>query len=479
MAEQDLINERLKKLHAFRKAGENPYPSTSHRTGMAATVVVGDAMVTIAGRVRGKRGQGGVMFLDVFDESGKIQAVAREDGCADYALFRDNLDIGDFVEVSGAVFTTERGEKSVDTKAIRLLTKAIRPLPDQWSGLQDIEIRLRKRYLDTLANPEVREIFIKKAVFWDALRGLLKKAGFLEVDMPALETVAGGADAEPFVTHHNALDTNFSLRISLELPLKKMLVGGFEKVFEIGRVFRNEGIDREHLQDYIQCEFYAAYWDYKDLMKFVEKGYKAIIKKTMGGLTTQWQGKTIEWGGTWPKVDYAKLFKEKTGLDVLEVSLHDLLAAGEKLSAKVWLEMGRGRMIDAIYKKAVRPTLIPPCFLINHPLELSPLAKRSAKNGRIVDRIQVVACASEIGNGFSELNDPVDQRVRFEEQMRLREAGNNEAQQMDEEFVEALEYGMPPAAGFGLSERMFAILMDKPVREAVVFPLMKPRVSKN
>ncbi len=430
--------------------------------------------------------------------------MAREDKCADYALFRDNVDIGDFVEVSGAVFMTERGEKSIDTKAIRLLAKSIRPLPDQWSGLQDVEIRLRKRYLDMLANPAARDIFIKKAAFWDAFRGILKKAGFLEVDMPALELVAGGADAEPFITHHNALDTDFNLRISLELPLKKMLVGGFERVFEIGRVFRNEGIDREHLQDYIQCEFYAAYWDYKDMMKFVEKAYKAVIKKTTGGLTTQWQGQVIEWGGKWPKIDYVKIFKEKTGLDVLDAPMHELLETGKKFSAKVWSEMGRGRLIDAVYKKAVRPTLIQPCFLINHPLELSPLAKWSVKNlprvrlgstgsassaqrdgsrrvagkagGRdTAERVQIVACASEIGNGFSELNDPIDQRGRFEEQMRLRAAGDHEAQKMDEEFVEALEYGMPPAAGFGFSERVFAILMDKPVRETVVFPLMRPQ----
>jgi lysyl-tRNA synthetase class 2 len=254
-----------------------------------------------------------------------------------------------------------------------------------------------------------------------------------------------------------------------------MLVGGFERVFEIGRVFRNEGIDREHLQDYVQCEFYAAYWNYKDLMKFVERMYKAVVKKTVGSLTTSWQGHTIEWGGKWPQVDYGKIFKEKTGLDVLEAPEHELLEVGRKFGAKVWPNMGRGRMIDAVYKKAVRPTLIQPCFLINHPVELSPLAKRASKNARLTERLQIVACGSEIGNGFSELNDPVDQRARFEEQARLRLAGDSEAQQMDEEFVEALEYGMPPAAGFGLSERVFAVLMDKPVRETVVFPLMKPK----
>lgn len=474
MAEQDLIRERLSKLAAFRAAGIEPYPASFNRTHHARAVTPGTKGVSVAGRIRGKRVQGGVMFLDLWDESGKIQLVVRAEAFPQYDLYRDNLDLGDFLGCFGDAFTTSRGELSVDAASFTLLAKGLRPLPDQWSGLEDVELRLRKRYLDTLANPEVRDLFLKKAAFWDACRAFLKKAGFLEVDMPALESVPGGADAEPFVTHHNALDHDFSLRISLELPLKRMLVGGFERVFEIGRVFRNEGIDREHLQDYMQCEFYAAYADYKTLMKFVEKLYKTIIKKTVGSLTTSWQEHTIEWGAKWPKIDYRKIFKEKTGLDPIEASLSELEDKARALGAKPGAGIGRGRLIDMVYKKAVRPGLIQPAFLVNHPIELSPLAKRSAKDGRVAERVQVVACGSEIGNGFSELNDPVDQRERFEEQMRLRAAGDAEAQQMDEDFVEALEYGMPPAAGFGFSERVFAILVDRPVRETVVFPLMRP-----
>lgn len=473
MPEQDLIHERLKKAERLRAAGIDPYPSRARRTHRAVAVALGMKNIFVAGRVRGRRVQGGVMFLDVYDESGKIQAVARKDRCADYDFFRETLDIGDFVQIHGSAFNTARGELSIDLSDVRILTKSIRPLPDQWSGLEDVETRLRKRYLDALFNPEVRDLFIRKAAFWDGCRSFLKKAGFLEVDMPALEFVPGGADAEPFITRHTALDTDFFLRISLELPLKKMLVGGFEKVFEIGRVFRNEGIDREHLQDYIQCEFYMAYADYRALMRFTEKMYKAIIIKTTGGLKTMWGGQEIDWGAQWPKVDYVKLFKEKNDFDPLEAPLETLIKKAKACGVKFVSDVGRGKIIDAIYKKTVRPHLIQPTFLINHPLELSPLAKRSAKNERIAERMQVVACGSEIGNGFSELNDPVDQRERFHEQMRLRAAGDREAQRMDHEFVEAMEYGMPPAAGFGLSERFFAILMDKPVRETVVFPLMR------
>ncbi len=475
MAEQDLINERIAKLNAFRAAGIEPYPSSSRRTHRAKEIVLGLTGVYAVGRILGRRVQGGLMFIDLWDETGKIQVVVRADTFPKYETYRDNLDLGDFIEAGGNTFMTSRGELSIDASSLSLLAKGIRPLPDKWSGLEDVEIRLRRRYLDMLANPDVRDIFRKKAAFWDACRGVLKKAGYLEVDMPALESVAGGADAEPFVTHHNALDVDFNLRISLELPLKKMLVGGFERVFEIGRVFRNEGIDREHLQDYIQCEFYAAYDDYKDLMRFVEKLYKAMVLKTTGGLTTSWQGHTIEWGGKWPKIDYAKIFKEKAGIDCLNAPFQELEEKARSLGAKMERGMSRGRLIDAIYKKAVRPGLIQPAFLVNHPLELSPLAKRSRKNGQVVERLQVLACGSEIGNGFSELNDPIDQRARFEEQMLMRAQGDKEAQAMDEEFVEALEYGMPPAAGFGLSERFFSILMDKPVRETVVFPLMKPK----
>ncbi len=473
MPEQDLIRERLKKLAHFREAGIDPYPSVSLKTTPAKEVQLGMKNIAVCGRLRGLRGQGGVMFLDIVDESGKIQAVARKDQVPAYEIFQDNLDLGDFIEARGDAFKTTQGELSIDARALRLLTKGIRPLPNEWSGLVDMETRLRKRYLDTLFNAEARALFIKKAVFWDACRAFLKKAGFLEVDLPALESIPGGADAEPFMTHHNALDTDFYLRISLELPLKKMLVGGFHKVFEIGRVFRNEGIDREHLQDYIQCEFYQAYAQYTDVMRFTEKMYTSVVKKVTGSLVTSWQGQTIDWGAPWPKIDYAKIFKEKNGIDPITASHEKLAQAARSAGVKIDQAISKARLIDAVYKKTVRPHLIQPVFLINHPIALSPLAKRSAKNAEVAERMQIVACGSEIGNGFSELNDPVDQRIRFEEQMQWRAAGDREAQRMDEQFIEALEYGMPPAAGFGFSERFFAILMDKPVRETVVFPLMK------
>jgi lysyl-tRNA synthetase class 2 len=327
-------------------------------------------------------------------------------------------------------------------------------------------------------NPDTRELFRKKSRFWSACRGFLVAEGFLEVDMSALEPVPGGAEAEPFMTHHNALDTDFYLRISLELPLKKLIVGGYEKVFEIGRVFRNEGIDRDHLQDYVQLEFYWAYADYQDLMKFVEKMYKHMVRETCGTLTTSWRGEKINWGRRWERIDYNEAFKKANGFYPATATHKELLEKARKLGVNADATLGRGRLIDLVYKKTVRPHLIQPSFLINHPVIISPLSKRSDKNADIVERIQVLACASELGNGWSELNDPLDQRERFEEQVRLREAGDKEAQMMDEDFVEALEYGMPPTAGFGLSERVFSILMDRPIRETVFFPLMKEKTDE-
>jgi lysyl-tRNA synthetase class 2 len=266
------------------------------------------------------------------------------------------------------------------------------------------------------------------------------------------------------------------MRISLELPLKKLLVGGFENVFEIGRIFRNEGIDREHLQDYTQLEFYWAYHDYHDLMKLIEKTYKKVIKATCGGLTTRWNGQTIDWSKKWKKVDYVKAFKKANGMDPTKATREKLVAKAKELGVAVDENTGKGRLIDLIYKKTVRPMLVEPCFLINPPVEIEPLAKRHAGNPAVVERVQVMACGTELGKGFSELNDPDDQRARFEDQMKLREAGDAEAQYLDEEFLEALEQGMPPAAGFGVSERLFAILMDKPIRETVFFPLMRPKL---
>lgn len=478
----ELVKERLKKLSRIKEAKVNPYPAKVKRT-----LAIGEARkrfgrlsflrkkIFVVGRIAGLRDQGGVIFADLKDESGTIQLVFKKNELKDLAFFRSAVDIGDFLSAGGVLFKTKKGEESVDVKEWRILAKSLRPLPSSWYGLEETETRLRRRYLDILTNPETKKIFERKNVFWKAAREYLEREDFLEVETPVLELVPGGADARPFKTHHNALDTDFYLRISLELPLKKLLVAGFEKIFEIGRVFRNEGIDTEHLQDYTQLEFYWAYRNYNDLMVFTEKLYKFLIKKTVGSLKTKYRGKEIFWGKKWPKVDYVEAFKKFNKIDPLTVSKSDLLRRAKELGLNPEPYAGKGRLIDLVYKHTVRPKLIQPSFLINPPVEIEPLAKRSEKNPAVVERFQIVACGTELGKGFSELNDPLDQRARFGEQAKLRSAGDKEAQMLDESFLEALEYGMPPAAGFGMSERLFAVLLDRPVRETVIFPLMRPK----
>lgn len=479
---EDLIEERKKKCEAYR-AEENPYPSSVTRDmtlgelGARFTALEKEGKeLSVVGRVTAWRDQGKIIFADLKDESGKFQAVLNERECTTFARAARTTDIGDFVEIAGIPFTTKRGEQSILAKRLRIIAKNVRPIPSEWYGLEDAELKLRKRYLDLLANPDVRELFVKKDIFWSTIRAYLKEHGFHEVETPVLEPVPGGAEAEPFATHHNALDADFYLRISLELPLKRLLVGGFEKVFEIGRIFRNEGIDREHLQDYTQMECYWGYTDYRDMMAFTEAMYKKVIQAMFGGLRTNYMGKELDWSGAWPTVDYYEAFKKETGIDLATATKDALLARVRELHLEADTSFGRGRLIDLIYKKLVRPKLIQPCFLIDPPVDIEPLAKRLERDPQRVARFQIMAGGTELGKGFSELNDPADQRARFEEQMKLREAGDGEAQRIDEDFLEALEYGMPPASGFGVSERLFAVLMDKPVRETVIFPLMRKEV---
>lgn len=478
----DLIAERRKKLEKLRKEDVNPYPHSGNRTHSVfdarrsfESLSRTGAKVSLSGRLRGIRDQGNIVFMDLRDESGSFQIVLKKDSAEKFEFWKSILDIGDFVSVSGPLFKTKKEEESLDAQTIQILSKSIRPLPSEWYGLENMEARLRERYLDLLMNEDARDIFRKKAVFWETFRNYLNKNGFLEVDTPVFEEVPGGADAEPFKTHHNALDVDFYLRISLELPLKKLLVGGFEKIFEMGRIFRNEGMDKEHLQDYTQLEFYWAYHDYNDLMDFVETMYKEVIKKTMGSLMTVCGGEEIDWDKKWPRVEYVAEFKKAVGIDPLEAASGDLFAKAKSLGLEPEKNLGKGKLIDLIFKKTVRPALIQPVFLINPPIELVPLTKRSRSDPRLGERMQPVACGTELGNGFTELNDPVDQRARFKEQMRLRAEGDKEAQRLDEDFLTALQYGMPPAAGFGLSERFFSVLMDKPIRETVIFPLVKPK----
>jgi lysyl-tRNA synthetase class 2 len=479
---EELRKVRIQKLETLKQQGTDPFPIESKRTHTIKVAIDGfedlkknKDDVFLVGRVKSIRTHGKLTFGNLEDETGVIQFMLREDVLGEKVFngFSSFFDIGDFLQIQGILTLSKTNEKTLEVASYKLLAKSIRPIPQNFYGLKDQEVRLRKRYLDLLANPEVRGIFYKKSLFWKTIREYLQDKGFLEVDLNALEQIPGGAEAEPFVTHHNALNRDFYLRISLELPLKKLIVGGFEKVFEIGRIFRNEGVSTEHLQDYMQMEFYWAYSDYQEQMVLLEDLYKQIIQKITGDLKTRYDGKQIDWSGKWPRVKYFDVFKENTGIDLNTTDIDELKKYADKLHIKYEKNHGKGRLIDLIYKKTVRPKLIQPCFLINPPVEVEPLAKKDPQNPKEVQRLQILAAGTELGKGFSELNDPIDQRQRFEDQMKLREAGDTEAQMLDEDYLEAMEYGMPPLSGFGLSERLFAVIMDKSIRETVFFPPMK------
>lgn len=489
-----MINEirqaRINKLKKITDAKIDPYPARSKRTHVIADILKNfDAIlnskeiVYICGRTRTIREHGGLTFMDLEDESGKIQLFFKKDEIgSDKYEFISNLDLGDFIEARGKVFTTKKGEKTLDVEGYKILTKSLLPLPEKWHGLSDEEIRYRKRYLDLIMNKDVKQLFVTRTKFVNNIREFLNTNGYTEVETPVLESVPGGADAEPFTTHHNKLDIDLYLRISLELHLKRLIVGGFEKIYEMGRVFRNEGMSTQHLQEFTMLEFYWAYADYEDLMKFVEEFYTEIIKKTFGTLEIKYQDSVLNFNAPWPRFDYRQIIIKESGIDIDKYpTKEDMQRISEEKGVKVDPKAGRGRLIDQLYKKLVRPKLIQPCFLINHPLDISPLAKKKDDDRNKVQRFQVLIAGAEIGNGFSELNDPIDQKERFETQARLRAEGDAEAQMMDEDFVEALEYGMPPTAGFGVGiDRFLTILTDqKSIRDVVFFPMMKPLENPN
>ncbi|MBI2062187.1 MAG: lysine--tRNA ligase [Candidatus Yanofskybacteria bacterium] len=483
MALDEIRKTKINKAEELRKSGVEPYPASSSRTNSVKEAIDNydewkdKKEITLAGRIMARREHGGSTFFDINDETGKIQGFIKEDviGADKYGLFKNFVDIGDFIEITGTLFKTKQNEKTLLIAHCSLLTKALLPLPEKWHGLEDVEERLRKRYLDLIMNPEEREMFVHKSKFWQATREFLIKEGGLEVETPVLEQIPGGADAEPFKTHLNALNIDLFLRISPELNLKRLITAGYEKVFEIGRIFRNEGIDREHLQDYTQMEMYWAYYDYEKMMELVERLFKHVVQETLGTFTHKYQNKTVDWNYSWKRYDYYEEFKKYTGLELEKASEKDLIKYAKDNGIDADKHIGKGRLIDVIFKKKVRPHLWEPGFLVLPPIDIEPLAKRFPKDPNRVERFQVMAGGTELGKGFSELNDPIDQRKRFEEQAKLGKAGDKEAQRMDEDFVEALEYGMPPTAGFGISERFFAFLMDRPIREIVFFPLMKPK----
>ncbi len=478
----EIKKDKLKKLNNFYEKGINPFPSKFSKKEDIAEVLEKkiEEPAKIAGRITLFRNMGNIAFIHLKDESGKMQVVLNKKNLkntdADYKFWLKNLDLGDFIGIEGKRFDTKKGEKSVLADKIILLAKSILPLPDKYRALQDEDEKLRKRYLDILYNPETKEIIYKRDKFWSATREFLKQRGFTEVETPVLEIKVGGADAQPFKTRHNALDVDVYLRISTgELWQKRLMVAGMEKTFEIGRQFRNEGMDTEHLQDYTQMEFYWAYADYEQGMKLVEELYRYIAKETFGKLKFKIRGFEVDLSKEWETYDYTETIKKITGINIFNANLKAIKEKLEELGVEYEKEgLNKPRAIDNLWKYC-RKQLGGPGFLVNEPLMVSPLAKKNKDNPEIVQRFHVIIAGSELGNGYSELNDPIDQAERFKQQQKLRDAGDEEAQMNDEDFVEALEYGMPPTCGFGMSERVFAFLMDKSARECQIFPLMKPK----
>ena len=486
---EDYRNERLKKLDELRERGIDPYPSKSHRNPSIREVVehfdekVGQE-VCVAGRIVAIRSFGKLVFLKLKDLSGEVQifmkAVPEETpvgmlGAKDVRF----LDIGDFVEATGRVDKSQTGEISVFTDFVRLLTKTLRPLPEKFTNKEE---RYRRRYVDMNVNPEVRERLVRRSRFWQATRDFMNAHGFIEINIPVLEHTTGGADATPFVTHMNALDEDFYLRISHELPLKRLLGGGFEKVYDIGPRFRNEGVDDEHLPEHIAFESYAAYENYEDGMKLYEEMIKYVAKETWGTLEFHVGGFDINLDQEWPRYKYADLLRDRFNVDVFNPDREQLISIllenwdTKDLKREDFLKKLENtttpHLIDDVWK-LIRKTSAGPYWVIEEPLSLSPLAKKSPENPLVTERFHPVIAGTEMGNGFSELNDPLDQLGRFQEQQAARDAGDEEAQMLDMDFVEMLEYGMPPACGWGNSERNFWLLEGVPGREAVPFPTMK------
>lgn len=470
--------ERIEKLTKLNQLGINPYPSKilldGDRVSISYARELMDKDVLVAGRIMSIRSHGGISFADLKDSSANIQLFFQKKLLGEKYSLLKLLDSGDFIAVSGKVMTTQAGEISVLVSDLQILTKSIRQLPSIWYGLKDTEERYRQRYVDLLLNDELKDLFVKKSLFWNSFRNFLIKKEFLEVETPVLENTAGGADAQPFVTHHEALDIDLFLRISMgELWQKRLMVAGFEKTFEIGRQFRNEGLSREHLQDYTQMEFYWAYANYEDSMRLVEEMYKYVANETFGKLKFEINGKDVDLSGEWEKIDYTETIKENTGVDIVSATAKDIEEKLRSLDIKFDKNLDKARLIDMLWK-TVRKGIVGPVFLVGHPVDVSPLAKRMVERPENVERYQVIIAGSEMGNGYSELNDPIDQAERFKVQQQLRDAGDVEAQMNDWDFVRALEYGMPPVSGFGVSERLFSFLVNKPIKETVLFPLLRP-----
>jgi len=480
--------DRLRRLKLIKDAGAEAYADKFDRSDscvLAAKKETG-SFVRICGRVVLFRDMGKIAFAHLQDFSGRVQIVFKvgELSAERYKQIIKTINLGDFVGITGEVFTTQKGEVSVLVKEYVFLSKALRPLPDKWHGLKDIELKYRKRYLDLIMNAETKERFIFRSEFLRALRDFYHENGFYEVDTPVLCNTASGALAKPFVTHYNALDIDVSLRIAPEIYLKETIIGGFEKVFEVARVFRNEGTDPSHLQDFTMIEHYAAYWDYKQNMEFTEKMLTSVIQKLKGALELEIMDRDgnlnkVDLSLPWDVVSMRDVILKDSGIDIdkfktAEELRQHILMQGIKIDGSE--KLGLGNLIDALYKEVSRKKIIRPTFLINHPTSLSPLARKNDQNPDITDRFQLIINGWEVVNAYSELIDPVDQKERFEDQSRAKESGDEEALSKDLEYVEAMEYGMPPVSGWGMGvERIIALLTNQPnLRDVVLFPLLRP-----
>ena len=482
----ELRKNRIKKLETIQKTGFLVYPTKTKRTHKIGETLESFSSlekskkeIILAGRIKSLRIHGGATFLHLEDGTGKIQIFLRKDGIGEkaYKFFLDNFDIGDFIEVRGVLFKTKKGEKTLESADFKILSKSLLPLPEKWHGLQDIEERYRKRYLDLIFNPEVKKKFELRSKIISTIREFLETEEFLEVETPILQPIYGGAKAKPFKTHLNAFDMEMYLRIAPELYLKRLLIGGFEKVFEIGKCFRNEGVDRFHNPDFTMLEFYWAYADYKDLMKLTEKLFDFLLKKVFSSTKISYQGKEVDFKAPWPRVEFSQLIKKYTKINLDEINRDALFKKAAELGIRLEKGLEKAEIADEIYKKFCRPKIWEPTFVIHHPLGFQPLAKALEKEPQKLANFQLVVAGFELLNAFSELNDPIEQRRRFEEQEKMFKSGFEEAQRKDADFLEALEYGMPPAAGFGMGiDRLVSLLTDSHgLREVILFPTMRPR----
>jgi lysyl-tRNA synthetase class 2 len=487
----DQLKVRREKLHKLREKGLDPFGKRFDRTHTSKELLslYGDKSkeeldeitieVTIAGRIMTKRGKGKAGFAHIQDLTGKIQLYIRQDavGADAYEVF-DTADLGDIVGVTGTVFKTQVGELSIKVSTFDLLTKSLKPLPEKYHGLKDVEQRYRQRYLDLIMNPESRDTFITRSKIIQSMRRYLDDQGYLEVETPTMHSIAGGASARPFITHHNALDMTLYMRIAIELHLKRLIVGGLEKVYEIGRVFRNEGVSTRHNPEFTMLELYAAYADFQDIMSLTENVIAHIAKEVLGTTTVTYGEYTVDLGPEWKRLHMVDAVKEYVGVDFWnEMSLEEARQLAKEHNVEINEHMLYGHIVNEFFEQKVEEHLIQPTFIYGHPVEISPLAKKNPDDPRFTDRFELFIVAREHANAFTELNDPIDQKERFEAQLKEKEQGNDEAHEMDEDFIEALEYGMPPTGGLGIGiDRLVMLLTNSPsIRDVLLFPQMRHR----